>query len=109
MNPPAAFEKPRYPIQLDLGTPKPAVRFWAIPLIGILAKLIIAIPHLIILYVLAIVVEVLQLVLWIPVLFGGEYPAFGRQIVGGYLRWSVRVQAFLYGLTDQYPPFQLGE
>jgi hypothetical protein len=41
------------------------------------------------------------------VLFGGKYPVWGYSLVGGYLRWSVRVQAFFYGLTDAYPPFTM--
>ncbi len=83
-------------------------RFYAIPAVGILVKYIILIPHFIVLYVLALVVGVLVLVTWIPVLFTGQYPDWGRDLVGGHLRWTVRVFAFLLGLTDSYPPFRLG-
>jgi len=48
-----------------------------------------------------------QSILWIPVLFGGKYPLWGYVLVGGLLRWTCRVSAFLLGLTDQYPPFSL--
>ena len=48
-----------------------------------------------------------QLFLWIPVLFGGHYPKWGYGFVGGYVRWTTRVTAYHFGLTDAYPPFTL--
>ena len=48
-----------------------------------------------------------RLVLWLWVLFGGNYPSWGRQLVGGTMAWTVRVFAYTYGLTDKYPPFTL--
>lgn len=90
--------------------PQPAYnRFWAIPLVGATVKYIILIPHLIMLYVLGIVVSLINLVTWIPVISGGRYPLWGYQLVGGWIRWSARVMAYWFGLTDQYPPFSLSE
>ena len=60
-----------------------------------------------ILYALSIIVYLLQLILWIPVLFTGQYPSWGRDLVGGFVRWSTRIYAYIFGLTDEYPPFQL--
>ena len=97
-----------YPVQVEFAVPDRSNRFWAVPLLGILIKLIVLIPHLILLYVLGVVAGIVQLVLWIPVLFGGTYPGWGYELVGGFLRWSTRVYAYLFGLTDQYPPFRLG-
>lgn len=37
------------------------------------------------------------------VLFTGSYPAGAHRFLTGYLRWSVRTQAWLFGLTDKYP------
>jgi hypothetical protein len=82
-------------------------KLWAIPVVGLLIKEIILIPHFICLAVLTFVVRLLQLVTWIPVLFGGQYPDWGMSLVGGTLRWATRVFAYLLGLTDVYPPFQL--
>jgi hypothetical protein len=50
------------------------------------------------------------IVVWIAfwaVLFTGRYPPSFHEFVTGYLRWSTRVSAYLYGLTDKYPPFRL--
>lgn len=99
--------QPLYPVRLEIDIPASNSRFWAIPLIGLLVKLFILIPHYVVLWALGIVVGTLQLVLWIPVLFGGKYPDWGYQLVGGYVRWSALVTAYLFGLTDRYPPFSL--
>jgi hypothetical protein len=82
-------------------------RFYAIPVIGYLAKIIMLIPHIIVMYLLGLVVSVLQLVTWIPVLTTGQYPEWGHNLVGGYIRWYTRIMAFALGLTDVYPPFSL--
>jgi hypothetical protein len=50
-----------------------------------------------------------MLILWIPVLFAGRYPRWGYALVGGWLRWQLRVNAFFLGLTDEYPPFRLSD
>jgi hypothetical protein len=97
----------QYPVQVAYERPPSNNRFFAVPLLGILVKEIILIPHFIVLYVLSLIVGILQYVLWIPVLFGGKYPDFGYQFVGGTLRWGARVFSYLLGLTDKYPPFQL--
>src|SRR5947209_1307193 len=72
-----------------------------------MVKLIILIPHLIILYVLGIVVGLSQLVIWIPVLFTGHYPDWGFSLTAGYVRWLIRLQAYIYGLNDAYPAFSM--
>jgi len=91
----------------DVVIPRPesSSRFFAIPLLGILVKGIILIPHFIVLYVLGIVVALCQLVIWIPVLFTGTYPSWAYPLVSGYALWYTRMSAYLFGLTDSYPPF----
>ena len=98
-----------YDVQVEFTVPAEHNRLWAVPVLGIVVKLIILIPHLILLYVLGIVATVLALVTWIPVLFGGHYPSWGYDVIGGTLRWGANVSAYLYGLTDRYPPFRLGK
>jgi hypothetical protein len=96
-----------YPIAFAATRPLSSGRFWAIPIIGILVKAIILIPHFIILYVLGIVVGISQLVLWIWVLFGGRYPDWGFGLNAGYIRWLTRLSTYLYGLSDAYPAFSM--
>jgi hypothetical protein len=82
-------------------------RLYAVPVVGIVIKMVMLIPHFVVLYLLGVVVGVLQLITWIPVLFNGQYPSWGHSLVGGYIRWTARIMAFGLGLTDIYPPFSL--
>ena len=97
-----------YPVDIRITMPERSNRLWAVPLVGNFVKLIILIPHLFILSVLGDVIILLQLVLWIPVLFSGRYPQWGHDLITGYIAWWVRVAIYFFGLTDRYPPFQLG-
>ena len=83
-------------------------RLWGIPLIGVWIRAILCIPHVIILAFYAIVVGALQLIMWIPVLLLGRYPDWGYDLVGGFIRWSIRVQAYVSLLAAAYPPFSSG-
>src|SRR5260370_33280046 len=87
---------PGYPIVLSTGRPVSVSRFWAIPIVGILVKAIILIPHLIVLYVLGIVLGLAHLVIWAMVLFTGQYPEWGFNLTAGVLRWWVRLLIYLY-------------
>ena len=98
-----------YDVQVEFIVPEVHNRFWAVPVLGIVVKLILLIPHLIILSILGQVAALLFLITWIPVLFGGRYPSWGYEVIGGTLRWNTNVNAYLYGLTDRYPPFSLRE
>jgi hypothetical protein len=98
-----------YPISMEAPKPESPGRFWAIPVLGIGVKAIILIPHLVVLSILLAWLYITQLFLWIPVLFTGNYPEFGVRQVGGILRWGIRVSAYFYGFTDQYPPFSMAE
>lgn len=44
------------------------------------------------------------LAFWV-VLFTGEYPAGWHEFNVGTIRWSTRVNLYLYFMTDDYPPF----
>jgi uncharacterized protein DUF4389 len=94
-----------YPVNVLYQRPENHKRFWAIPILGIVVKLIILIPHLIVLEILNFVASAALIILWIPVLLGGKYPEWGYALMGGWLRWTTRVSAYLLGLTDEYPPF----
>jgi hypothetical protein len=48
---------------------------------------------------------ILSFLAWFTVLFAGTYPASWHSFNVGTTRWGVRVAAYLYFLTDDYPPF----
>jgi Domain of unknown function (DUF4389) len=75
----------------------------------VLVRIILAIPHLVVLWALGIAAEVVLIICWFAALFLGRLPEGLGGYLTGYLSWLVRVQAYLFLLTDRYPPFELGE
>lgn len=75
-----------------------------------LVKWLLAIPHIIILAILAIVVFFAIIVGWFAILFTGRLPRSIHDFLVGYLRWSARVYSYAILLTtDRYPPFRLSQ
>ena len=82
-------------------------RLWGIPFVGVWVRLIILIPHYIVLALLGILVAFMFLVSWAPVLFTGRQADVIVRWVGGFERWALRVGAYSLLLTGKYPPFRL--
>ena len=73
-----------------------------------LVKWLLAIPHYIVLFFLAIGAVVAVIVAWFAILFTGRYPRGLFDFVVGVIRWSNRVTGYAVVLvTDEYPPFSL--
>jgi hypothetical protein len=66
-----------------------------------------AVPHVIVLYVLNLAAEVVLFIGWFAALFTGQLPGWAHDFLTGVLRWQSRVYAYTFLLTDQYPPFSL--
>jgi len=97
-------------VQVTFAYPGKNSRLFAIPFIGGLLRYILLIPHLIVLSLLGIVVGfVSAVIISLIALFTGRIPQWGYNLVGGYIRWSTRLQAYFFGLTDKYPPFGFGD
>jgi len=91
------------PILMSFGGPQPQNR------LTVLVRIILAIPHLIVLWLLGIAVFVVVIIGWFAALVLGELPNFAREMIGGYVMWFTRVGGYVDLLTDVYPPFSLGE
>jgi hypothetical protein len=91
-----------YPITLNIGEyPANEGRDrWSVGL-----RLIYAIPHFIILFFLSIAAFVCVVIAWFSILFSGNYPQGLYNFVVGVARWSLRVEAFILLMRDEYPPF----
>ena len=75
-----------------------------------LVKWILAIPHIIVLIFIFIAVVFCSVFAWFAILLTGRYPKVIFDFIEGFLRWSLRVNAYMLLLTtDEYPPFRLGE
>ena len=72
-------------------------------------RLILAVPHFIVLYALGIAASVAVIIGWFGALATGRLPGFAAAYLSGYLRWYCRTAAYLLLLTDEYPPFALDD
>ena len=70
-------------------------------------RLIMVIPQVVVLYFLQIAAGVIAVIAWFAILFTGKYPKGMYDFFVGYMRWSTRVNGYMYLLTDIYPPFSL--
>jgi len=70
-------------------------------------RIILAIPHLIIVQVLNYAAEVVVFIGWFAALFTGSMPEGLHNFVAGFLRWETRLYGYALLLTDEYPPFSL--
>ena len=94
--------------QVQFTIPARNSRFWAIPLLGYVLKQIVLIPHIIVLFFVGVLVLLSQLVLWLSRLAAWQVSASGLHAGRGIHPFGrARIQAFSFGLTDQYPPFRL--
>jgi hypothetical protein len=95
----------RQAVTLDFSYPdaKQELNRW-LPLV----KWLLAIPHYIVLFFLAIAAVVVVIIAWFAILFTGRYPRGLFEFVLGVLRWGNRVSGYAFVLvTDRYPPFRL--
>jgi hypothetical protein len=73
----------------------------------IFVKWLLVIPHFIALFFVGIAALFVWIAGWFVVLFTGRWPEGMRNFLIGTMRWSIRASAYLYLMTDQYPPFSL--
>jgi hypothetical protein len=70
-------------------------------------RLLLAIPHLVLLCLVLIGWLVTSVIAWFAILLAGSYPASIYPFGVGVMRWGLRVEAYLLLLVDEYPPFAL--
>lgn len=68
-------------------------------------RAILAIPHIIVLYVWSLVAGLAVIVAWFALLFTGRYPQSLYDFVAGSQRYGTAVYGYIALLTDEYPPF----
>ena len=75
--------------------------------LSVLFRFLLALPQIFVVWVLGIAWAVTTMVAWFAILFTGTYPDGLYQFAVGVLRWSIRVEAYMLLLQDEYPPFSL--
>jgi uncharacterized membrane protein len=95
-----------HPVQLTIERAAKQSRVLALFSIPFfLIRIIAAIPVLICLYVMLVIAEFAAWFGQWAILFSGHNPEGLHSLVTGVLRWTVRTQAFVLGVTDKYPGF----
>ena len=91
-----------YPASIDVPEPpKPRDR------LTVAFRLILIIPHAFVLFFLLIGWCVTSVIAWFAILFTGSYPAGVMPFGLGVMRWTLRVEAYMLLLVDEYPPFAI--
>jgi hypothetical protein len=88
-----------YPVTFTFDPPE-KVANWR-PLVHWL----LAIPHLIVLYIFNFVSEVVGFVSWLVILFTGKLPSGLANIQVLFLRYQARTYTYLLFMREEYPPF----
>ena len=100
---PSTVDEQSVHIEIDYPDVEQDLNRW-LPLV----KWLLAIPHYIVLIVLALFAVIAVIVAWFAILITGRYPRGLFDFVVGVMRWALRVQAYAFLLvTDRYPPFSL--
>ena len=90
-----------YPVEFQLDYPEERNR-WTVGF-----RLILAVPQLIVFLFVGLAGFIAAIIVWFAILFTGRYPAGLWEFGVGVQRWSLRLQAYLLLLRDEYPPFSL--
>jgi hypothetical protein len=100
---PSTVEEQSVHLEIDYPDVKNDLNRW-MPLV----KWLLAIPHYIVLFFLAIAAFFAVIFAWFAILVTGQYPRALFDFIVGVGRWGLRVDAYAILLvTDRYPPFSL--
>jgi hypothetical protein len=92
-----------YPVSYDQSPPVERNR------LTVFFRIFLVIPHCLVAIVGGIVVIFAVLAAWFAIVVTGRYPEGIYNFLAGACRWATRLNAYLYLVTDEFPPFDLGE
>ncbi len=91
-----------YPAQLELAWPEGARNR-----LTVFLRFFLALPHMFLLWLLSLAWAFTTAVAWAAILLTGRYPEPLYGFALGVFAWSVRVEAYMLLVRDEYPPFTL--
>jgi hypothetical protein len=91
------------PVYVAVAEPAPQRR------LTVFFRSLLIVPHAFLLYWVSIAAAVVAFIGWWGALFTGQLPLFAVTFLSGVTRWSTRVNAYNYLLTDVYPPFSMDD
>ena len=96
------FGDEQYPVSIDIADP-------ALPRdrLTVALRLILVIPHLIVLFFLIFGWCLATIVAWFVIVITGDYPPGLVEFSVGCFRWMLRVEVYMLLLVDEYPPFSM--
>ncbi len=97
-----SMSAPAYPITVEVDDAAPQGR------LGVFFRILLVIPHLIVLVLLGVVTSLITFVAWFTILLTGGYPEGMMNFVINVSHWSTRVSGYMFLLTGTYPPFAMG-
>ena len=93
---------PAYPFGLDVDAPSPQSR------LTVLFRLLLAIPHILIVSVLSYALGLVTFIAWFAIVFTGKYPSGMLGFAVNIQHWATRSAGYIYLLSGAFPPFTLG-
>lgn len=96
------FGEGAYPVDFGAGEFPETRNRWSVGL-----RFFYLIPQAIVLFFLGIAWGITVFIGWLAILFTGSYPEGLYRFGIGYLRWTLRVEAYALLMHDEYPPFSL--
>jgi hypothetical protein len=100
---PSGPPSPSYPATVEITYPSELNRW--LPLI----KWLLAVPHYVALFFVAIGAFFVAVYAFFAVLFTGRWPRGAFDYLVGTVRWYYRVLAYVHLMTDVYPPFSMAD
>jgi len=95
-------------VKLSIAYPEQSSRLMAFLTILVFIKPILLIPHFIIMYFLGLASLLAAICGQFAILFTGNYPRPLFMLNKAMILWNNRVNSYMLGLSDQYPPFSFG-
>jgi len=88
-----------HPIDMTVGSDLQRSR------LTVFFRMLIAIPHLLWMFLWGIAAEVVVFIAWFAAMFTGRVPDGLHNFLATFLRFYTRLSAYLFLLSDPYPPF----
>lgn len=71
-------------------------------------RYLLTLPHIVWLVLYGVAAIVVLFIAWFAALFTGRVPAGMHRFLAGFMRYSTRVNAYMYLVANQFPPFGAG-
>ncbi len=98
-----------YPVRMIVQDERAESRFWGHPIIGVLARVVALLPHIVWIALIAVLGSLwLLLVGWIPILLTRRIPDIQAEIYEELIHRASRMGAYLL-LLPGYPPLGIGQ